>query len=589
MLEIGSFSEQERASIDGRVSFGAAAFAVAAGLIILLDRVGVPARFVVLLGPAFALLGLSIIGLLLRSMRVSRFFAGARRIPASYAGLGIAAISLGLFLPFTAPLPTDTSLRGLVMGFIVGGAVALLLVGPMLRRTGAYSIADLLGARFPNAIFRLGVVSIVATVCALVAVAGLEGGARALDQALGIGRDPALLVVAIVLACITVFGGLAGVIWAATAAAGVLLFGFGLPIVLAIVGGGGPLPIPVLGDRALWARAALRIAAWGDVTPDQHMSDAVFLTLALGLAVFPPLLVGALTCRDRRAARRAGGAALLWQGIGCALVICTMAMVALGVDGAILGKAPDGLPVWAYSASARGDLLICGQAVAGPAAAKNACAHATDFSAVLRASDIVASGRYLVAGLASVRNFGPAFSGLTAAAVAVAALLLAAASLQAFATAIGHDVVYRLRHSGALTSRRLAVSRTVLVVSLAAAVTVLRVKSIDPGMMIALAIAVSAGVLAPVSLLALVGRIRSIDATLALFCGFTCAAVMIGSSAGPQTFNRLAVIALMVGLIVWLAGLILSFIGARASDKEVEVAHAILHGNQQILSPDRGA
>ena len=63
----------ERAAIDGRVAFATAAFALSAGLVALLDRVGVPEPLVAALGPIAALAGLAIVGLLLRSMRISRF------------------------------------------------------------------------------------------------------------------------------------------------------------------------------------------------------------------------------------------------------------------------------------------------------------------------------------------------------------------------------------------------------------------------------------------------------------------------------------------------------------------------------------
>ena len=71
----------ERAAIDGRVSFAVAAFALGAGLVALLDRVGVPERIVGLLGPILALGGLSLIGLLVHAVRISRFYAAGRAGP----------------------------------------------------------------------------------------------------------------------------------------------------------------------------------------------------------------------------------------------------------------------------------------------------------------------------------------------------------------------------------------------------------------------------------------------------------------------------------------------------------------------------
>jgi cation/acetate symporter len=588
LVESEHRAEHERTSIDGRVSFGASGLAIGAGLVILLDRVGAPARLVQLLGPAFALIGVAVIGFLLRSMRVSRFFAGGRRVPASYASLAIAALAVALFLPFAQSLPRGTSIRSLAMGFAVGSAAAFLWIGPMLRNSGAYSLADLLGARFANAFFRLGVVAIVAGVCVLVGLAGLESGTRALELSLGMGRGPALFAFACVVACVTVFGGLSGVIWSATAAAALLFFGFGTLILLTCINGAGPLPIPLMGDRLVWSQVAARIADWSGVRLGGHFSDGVFLVLVLGLAFFPPFLAGGLTCRDGRAARRAGAAALAWQALACFLVVSTILLTAAAIDAGLVGKTLAQLPSWAYAAGNSGDLMICGQAPLAPVAAKDACANWAGFSGTLQSSDIAASGRYLVTGLASVAGFGPAFMGLSWGAVALAALVVTAASLQAFATAIGHDVVYRLRDSGALTSRRLAVTRMILILSLAACATVLRLAPVEPKIMIAGAIAAVAALLAPLSLLALMGRIRSIDATLSMCCGLVCAAVMMAAG-GTGDFNHLAVVALMVCVVIILTGIVLSFIGARANGKEMTMARAILRGGQEILSPDRAA
>ena len=92
---------QVRAGIDGRVAFAAAAFAMLAGLVALLDRVGAPSRLVAVLGPALALVGLSIVGAMVRTMRISRFYAGGRAVPPAYAGLAFAC------LLYTSPSPRD--------------------------------------------------------------------------------------------------------------------------------------------------------------------------------------------------------------------------------------------------------------------------------------------------------------------------------------------------------------------------------------------------------------------------------------------------------------------------------------------------
>ena len=69
---------------------------------------------------------------------------------------------------------------------------------------------------------------------------------------------------------------------------------------------------------------------------------------------------------------------------------------------------------------------------------------------------------FLVTGLPALERMGAAASGLLAAAQIALSLALAAAGLQAFGTALGHEAVFRLRGGTDLTSRRLATTRLAL-------------------------------------------------------------------------------------------------------------------------------
>ena len=355
----------ERAAIDGRVAFATAAFALAAGLVALLDRVGVPERLVAALGPTAALTGLATVGLLLRSMRISRFYAGGRAVPAAYAGLAIASLAAGLFMPFVLPVPGGTSLTGLLVGFGAGLVVAALVAGPLVRKTGAFSVPDLLAARFPNMALRLGSVVVVAAVAVLVTLAGYEVAVRTLVLASGVERATASFLVGLVLVMIVVPGGLAGVVWSATGAAGILLAGLGLPLAV-LLAHGDSVPLPILGDRDLWERARTLMIDWhaAGASAPVHMSALLIVAIAVGVGVLAPLLSPAITCRDAGTAQRAGFAALVWSLVIVAGVAATMAIAALALDQGLVGLRPEGLASFVYIASGKGLVTICGQAVA---------------------------------------------------------------------------------------------------------------------------------------------------------------------------------------------------------------------------------
>ena len=582
----------ERAAIDGRVAFATAAFALAAGLVALLERVGVPEPFVAALGPIAALAGLAIVGLLLRSMRISRFYAGGRAVPAVYAGLASASLAAGLFMPFVLPVAGGTSLTGLIVGFGAGLVVAALVVGPLLRKTGAFSLPDLLAARFPKLALRLGVVIVIAAVAVLISLAGYEAAVRTLVLASGAQRGMASLLIGLVLMMIVVPGGLAGVVWSASGATGILLAGLGLPLAV-LLAHGDKVPLPIVGDGDLWEHAKTLIISWhaAGASAPMHMSVLLIGAIAIGVAVLAPLLSPAITCRDAGSARRAGFVALVWSLVIAAGVVATMAIAALALAAGLVGQRPEGLASFIYIASGKGLVTICGQMVADPDAARAACAAVPGFGGLLRAQDIAANGDYLILGLPQLRQFGVAFSGLVEAGAVAVALVVAAAGIEALGTALGHDAFYRVRDTRALTSRRLAVTRAIMLVAIAAIGVLLTFRSIDPPAAIGLALALSAAAIAPLLILSLWPRASSADALIALLAGLAGAeAVIVAGGSATPSIDRLAASAVIACVLATLAGFTVSLL--RRNDPVTQggaFVQGVLHGESDVLRPDKGA
>ena len=581
----------ERAAIDGRVAFAAAVFLGAAGLVALLDRVGVPERFVEVLGSVIACAGLALVGVLLRSMRVSRFYAGGRAIPPAYAGLAMATIAAGLFLPFVPPVEGAISLPGLLVGFAGGMALAALLTGPLLRKTGAFSIPDLIAGRFPNIALRLGVATVVAAIGLLVAFAGYSAAVTSLVAGLGAPRGVAVTAVGIAIVLVGAPGGLGGAVWAAAGAAGMLVAGLGLPLALLAVRGAS-LPLPLAGDRAEWERALGLMVEWQGATSGVATAAGAtaIAAIVLGLGSLAPILGPAITTADYRSARRGGLAAMAWGLVMAILVAATMAAAALAFDRAMTGARPGDIPGFVIAASHEGRARICGANPETPGAAARACATRAGFRDTLRRGDFAASGAFLVQALPDLRGLGRAFSGLAIAGFVAVALALAAAGFHAFATAVGHDAFYRVRDETAMTSRRLAVTRLLLVAGVVAAGIVLDLHAPDPRALVGLAIALGAAAIAPLLLLSLAPRAEGVDATIALLCGLAAAETVIflgGSAPAIDVFAPAAVIAACVSLV---AGLATSL--SRRSDPTSRggaIVQGVLHGESEVLNPDKGA
>ena len=581
----------ERASIDGRVAFALAAFALGAGLVALLDRLGVPENLVAILGPVAAVTGLATVGLLVRSMRISRFYAAGRVVPATYAGLALASLSTGLFAPFVPPVPGGTSLGGLLTGFGVGIALAALAVGPFLRKTGAFSIPDLIAGRFPNLAVRLGVVAVVAAVGMLVGLAGFETAVEALLRTSGVDRFSASLLIGLVLALVVIPGGVTGVVWTSTGAAGILLAGLALPLIV-LMSRGVPMPFPTMGDKSLWDQALARMAEWHALSGDssQTMGYVLIVAIAIGVAVLAPLLSPAIACRDGATARAAGLAALAWSAAIAALMAVTMSLTTIAFDTRLTGQRPERLPAFAYSASAKGLVEICGRSVSTPAEAAETCRQRSGFKDVLRAEDVSASGSWLTIGLPASRGLSVAFSGLIGAALVAIAMMIAASGFQALGTAIGHDAFYRVRDSSALTSRRLAVTRFVIMLGIALACGAINFLVVDARALIGLAIAFSTATIAPLLALSLWPRAGGADATIALLVGLATAEVVIVAGGSSPSLERLATGAVIACVVALISGLCTSLFREGGPESQGgPFLHGVLHGEQDVLNPDKGA
>ncbi len=580
----------ERATIDGRVSFAVAAFALGAGLVALLDRIGVPEGIVGILGPVLVLAGLCLIGLLLHAVRVSRFYAAGRAVPPSYAGLALAALATSLALPFLPPVGGGTSMVSLLTGLAAGLVIAAFVSGPLIRKTGAFSLPDLIAGRFPHTGVRLGVVAISAVAALLIACAGFETSINALSYSLGAERIYAIVLIGFVLLLLAVPGGMGGVVWAATGAAGIFIAALTLPLA-SILLGGDALPVPVIGDAVAWQKATARIARWQFPAGWPAINLLQATAIAFGTACLAPLLSPAITTPGAGATRKAGMASLVWVFIILALVLVTIAVSAIVLDEYLVGERPDRLPAFAYAASGGGLLRICGGHVISPEQALAACRGVTGFAGlVLRPQDIAPEGVWLLHGLPELYGYGVAFSGLVGAGITAVALVMCAAGFQAFGTAIGHDGFYRVRDTQALTSRRLAITRVVMVLGIAVSGAVLARTSVNPRQMISLAIIISTAAIAPLVALALWPRASGSDAAIAMLTGTGSAVLLVilrGSSADIGQLAGTALIAAGIGLV---SGFAVSFLrsGGLATEGSAFV-HGILHGEVDVLNRDKGA
>ena len=580
----------DRAAIDGWVAFATAAFLLGAGIFVLLDRIGAPERFVYLLGPTLAATGLATIGFMLRSMRISSFRAAGRALPGAYAGLAIAALGAGLAMSFTPSGPAEASLASLLAGLGAGLLLSALWTGPLLRKTGAFSISGLLVTRFPSLTLRVGATLTTGAVGLCIGLAGLAMAQQSLAQAALLNPQSSALLVAAVVAAIVVPGGMAGLVWSATGAAGLLIAGVAAPLLL-IIASGAAIPLPVLGDRMAFEQALAQMAQWRGGSNAGAVPDAlIILGLMLGVAALGPLLAPAIATPRPPEARRGGLLALVWCALMglMAIVVAAASTQSLLAGGA--GVRPGELPAFLLEASGHGFVGICGRHPQTIAQAREACAAMPGFAGLLRASDITATSDFLLLGLAQLRGFGAAFSGLAMAGRVAIALVLSAAGFLTLATALGENANHRMQAASGLTSRRLAATRLILLAAIAGCAAQLVSHQPDPRLLIGAALALSAVAVAPLLLLSLWARAQGLDGAIALVTGLAVTEAIILLAGEPAQVSLVAAASVAGFAAAVLAGFGASFLHpADPTSEAAAFVHGLLHGEGDVLDPDKGA
>ncbi len=577
-----------RSHLDERIAIATTTFIVAYAFIALLDRIGAPRAFIEVLAPGFTIAALAALGFLLHSMRASLYYTAGRAVPAYYAGLANAAIVMGLALPFATQFAGRSWLIGPCGGFFLGLAGVAFYLGPLLRKTGAFTLSGLLAARFPGLAPRLCVIAVTGVSAVFVALAGHQTAVDALSGLTGVGRGFAAFVMGVAILLIAGPGGLSGVIWAASAAAGVALAGFGWPVLKLALSGA----LPGAASGGGWREAIANMEVWGALAPSAGGGFEVAMTLAvaLGVLTLAPVLAPAVTTHDPPRARRAGWVALIWTLILATLVATTIAAAALAVARVGVGRSPEHLPDVFYAASSRGLVKICETRVHDPAEARRACAaHGLAQGAPLRVGDVAVSGRFLLSGLPELAGFGAAVSGLLSSALIALGLALAASGLQACATAIGHEAFYRMRGETNLTSRRLAATRLALVAVTAFGSASTAANLFDPRALVGLALSLSAAAIAPVAALAFWPRAGDRDALVALIAGHVGMTSVFVMTAGAPNVDVFALASLSGAALGLAAGAISALSRPAPTMRDAALVARMLHGDGQIMGQDKGA
>jgi cation/acetate symporter len=459
-------------------------------LLAVLEQVGVPNKILGYLFVFFTLAVYAIIGILSRTAQVSEYYVAGRSVPALYNGMATGAdwMSAASFVGMAGTLFL-LGYDGLawVLGWTGGFVLVSILIGPYLRKFGAYTVPDFLAFRYGGNLARgLGVVVLVA--CSFTYVtAQIYGTGLIASRFLGMQFELAVFAGLVGILVCSMLGGMRAVTWTQVAQYIVLIIAYLTPIViLSTKNYGFPIPELTYGQAIVDITAreqqmlATGLATVANLKP--HISPffnytplnffAIIMCMMVGTASLPHILMRYFTTPSVREARQSVAWSLLFIFLLYFSAPAYAAFSKLEVYTNIIGRDLTAIRPWLFNWGELGLIQICGKNAGSIDAIVAACKAIAGHPGVVRLQDFVINTDVIVLSTPEIAGLPYVISGLVAAGGLAAALSTADGLLLAIANALSHDVYYKMIDPNAPTVRRLMIARVLLlIVAVVAAAT----------------------------------------------------------------------------------------------------------------------
>lgn len=511
-------------------------------LLLILEQLGARKLWlshVIMTAPVLLYLGIAVAT---RTIEEGEFFAAGRRVPAVFGGLALAITGfggVGLFALTGALYLVGFDALGIAIGWGAGLMVALVVLVPFMRKSGAYTVPGFLRLRFGDA--RLGAVGslLLLPPAVLLLAAELKLCAFLASLFAAVSYETALAAGAVTIVALAAPGGLRSVTWVQCTQYTVALAGYVVPLVVVSVLVTN-LPVPQLTYGALFERLAFQELAVGTSSSGPagltaalasgqlqasvtgfastftavEASDFLLLTLCFlaGAATMPALLMRSGAAPSVFEARRT----VAWGTLLLAVFLITApayaAFAKFMVLSQVAGTAPSQLPDWI------GPLRDAGLADFGD---KNA-------DGVIGANELLVLRDGVTLALPIMGQFPFILAALVAAAGMAATLGAATAHANAAGASLADDLACGYLNPAASPSRRLLIAR--LGTAACAAVAALWVAQADIDVLAAAAWAMSlaaSAFLTPLALSVWWPRATGWGALAGMVTGFAAAAAHI--------------------------------------------------------------
>jgi len=459
-------------------------------LLAIMEQVGVPNRVLGYLFVFFTLAVYGVIGVAMRTAQVSEYYVAGRRVPAFYNGMATGAdwMSAASFVGMAGSLFL-LGYDGIawVLGWTGGFVLVSILVGPYLRKFGAYTVPDFMAFRFGGNFARFLAVIVLVCCSFTYVTAQIYGTGLIASRFLGMPFEIAVFAGLVGILLCAMLGGMRAVTWTQIAQYIVLIVAYLTPIVILSTKRYG-IPIPELTYGQAIQEITIReqqlvqaglatvcsAANCGATTLKPHITPfinysplnyfGIIFCMMVGTASLPHILMRYFTTPSVREARVSVGWSLLFIFLLYFSAPAYAAFSKLEVYTNILGSSVGSLKPWLFTWGELGLIQICGKNAASLDAAVAACKAIAGHPGVVRFQDFVINTDVIVLSTPEIAGLPYVISGLVAAGGLAAALSTADGLLLAIANALSHDVYYKMIDPNAPTIRRLAVARVLLFV-----------------------------------------------------------------------------------------------------------------------------
>ncbi len=459
-------------------------------LLAILEYAGVPNKILGYLFVFFTLAVYAVIGVMTRTAQLSEYYVAGRRVPAFYNGMATGAdwMSAASFVGMGGSLFL-LGYDGIawVLGWTGGFVLVSILIGPYLRKFGAYTVPDFMAFRFGGNFARF-IAVIVLVCCSFTYVtAQIYGTGLIASRFLGMPFELAVFAGLVGILLCAMLGGMRAVTWTQIAQYIVLIIAYLTPIVILSTKKYG-IPIPELTYGQAIADITAReqqmlatgLATVANLKP--HISPfinysplnyfGIILCMMVGTASLPHILMRYFTTPSVREARQSVAWSLLFIFLLYFSAPAYAAFSKLEVYTNIIGSNVANLKPWLFTWGELGLIQICGKNATNIDAVVAACKAIAGHAGVVRLQDFVINTDVIVLSTPEIAGLPYVISGLVAAGGLAAALSTADGLLLAIANALSHDIYYKMLDPNAPTIRRLTVARVLLFfVAVAAAAT----------------------------------------------------------------------------------------------------------------------